>query len=91
MAETVYDFQLSSQEADYLNQLATQDESLAKLLNSQQQVSGGQVKLTMTRAEAEVLRDSLTMKLAAVGFDENYSPNEQGLMLEKLIDRFYLR
>jgi hypothetical protein len=91
MTETLHDFQLSSQEADYLNGLAAHDESLARQLKSQQQVAGGRVELHLSRAEAERLRDSLTVKLAAIGFDENYSPNEQGRVLEKLIDRFYLR
>jgi len=27
---------------------------------------------------------------AAIGFDKNHSPNEQGQMLKQLIDRFYV-
>jgi len=90
MIETKHDFHLSSQEADYLNRLAACDESITRVLKSQEQASGGRVKLSLSRADAEDVRGFLTMKLAAVGFDENYSPNEQGRVLEKLIDRFYL-
>lgn len=91
MTETKHDFQLTFHEADYLNRLAAHDESLAKLYKSQETAPGSGVKISLTRAEAENLRGFLTTQLAAVGFDENYSPNEQGRMLEKLIDKFYLR
>jgi hypothetical protein len=30
------------------------------------------------------------MVLAEVGFDENYSPNQRGQLLETLIDKFYI-
>jgi len=38
----------------------------------------------------EAFRDCFTEELAQVGFDENYEPNEEGKILENLIDRFYI-
>jgi hypothetical protein len=46
------------------------------------------VNIRLNLAEAEQLRDCLTHQLAVVGFDQNYSPNEEGRRLEDLIDRF---
>lgn len=45
--------------------------------------------ITLGRADAEELRGHLTELLAKIGFDSNYSPNEQGQILEELIDRLY--
>jgi hypothetical protein len=44
----------------------------------------------LSRVEAETLRECMTERLAAEGFDNNYSLNERGKLLEALIDRFYL-
>lgn len=35
-------------------------------------------------------RERLTRVSAEVGFDENYSPNQLGRLLETLIDKFYV-
>mgnify|MGYP001480328708 CR=1 FL=1 len=90
MTEAKHDFQLSTDEADYLFRLAAHDESLARLLEPASEPDDRAVKVRLTHAETEYVRDRLTVKLAAVGFDEDYSPNEQGRVLEKLIDKFFL-
>lgn len=74
----------------YLKQLASRDSSLADLLRFPNVVPGRKGIIRLSGAEAERLRDCLATQLATVGFDENYSPNEQGQMLEDLIDRFYI-
>ncbi len=89
--EEKHEFQLSPKEFECLKQFVSRDESLAAMLSSQKDVHGRKVTIRLRCAEAEQLRGYLTTHLAAVGFDENYSPNEQGRMLEELIDRFYLR
>ena len=89
--EERHEFQLSAKEFEFLNQLASRDESLADLLSLRAGASGRRMAIRLSRAEVEQLREYLTTKLAEVGFDENYSPNEQGSMLERLIDKFYLR
>jgi len=83
-------FEVSADELEYLKQLVSHDESLAGLLTFQEGAPDRKVTIRLSRAEAEQLRDSLTTQLAAVGFDKDYSPNEQGQMLEELIDRFYV-
>ncbi len=91
MQEVNHEFHVSAKELEYLRQLASRDKSLADLLGLQESPGGSSTTIRLARANAEQLRDYLTTQLATVGFDKNYSPNEQGQMLEKLIDRFYLR
>jgi hypothetical protein len=91
MMERDFEFHVSAEELAYIEQLASGDESLAGLLRSKERAHGRKVTIRLGHAEAEQLRDYLTKQLAAVGFDRNYSPNEQGRMLENLIDRFHLR
>ena len=89
MVDKSHEFRVSAKESEYLKQLASRDESLVGLLRFNED-QYGRVTVRLGRAEAEQLRDSLTTQLAAVGFDKNYSPNEQGQMLEELVDRFYV-
>jgi hypothetical protein len=77
-------FNLSVNEFRILTQLPL-EKALADTLNSP---SSGTIWLT--RDEAENLRDLLTEQLAATGFDADYSINQQGQILEALIDRFYV-
>jgi hypothetical protein len=89
MSEENHEFNVPVQELGCL--LALGDESLACLLRSRISLNGHGAIIKMTHAEAEMIRDRLTRRLAEIGFDENYSPNEQGQMLEALIDRFFVR
>jgi hypothetical protein len=90
MAEDNVAFRLPASEFRYLRQLSFADESLTTLIRSQGVTSHDTAVVRLSRVQAERLRDYLTARLAAVGFDENYLPNEQGQMLENLIDRFHL-
>jgi len=90
MAEN-YEFHLSAKEVDYLKQLASRDESFARLLKLQDGIPGRKVMIRLTRAEAGQLREYLMTQMDVVGFDENYAPNEQGQMLEGLTDKFFIR
>lgn len=90
MSDERHDLHVSTDELHFLNQLVSRDELATGLLSFQKVAHGDETTIQLTRAEAEQLRDFLTTQLATVGFDENYSPNEQGRILEKLIDRFYL-
>ncbi len=91
MQEGNHDFHLSAKELEFLRQLASRDKSLAELLGLRQSPGGRSTTIRLARGEAEQIRGYLTTELAAVGFDENYEPNDLGRMLETLIDRFYLR
>ncbi len=88
--EDAKQFQVSADEVDYLRQLTLIDDSLRKELQSIETVPGRSVTIRLSRRSADGLRDCLTTQLANVGFDIDYSPNEQGLFLEELIDRFYM-
>jgi len=90
MKEESNEFQISADEMEYLKQLASGDESLANLLRWQKSAPRGGLAIRLTHPEAERVRDRLTTALAALGFDENYSTNDLGRMLEGLIDRFYV-
>jgi hypothetical protein len=90
MMEDRHAFRLSEAELEYLKQLVAREEALTDLLRFQEVAPGGKATIQLNIAGAERLRDFLTTQLATVGFDENYSPNEQGRVLEKLIDRFYV-
>lgn len=89
MMEKSHEFQIAGEELEYLRQVVSRDESLASLFRFQEGTPARKVTIRLSPAEAEQIRDYLTTQLAAVGFDESYSPNEQGKMLEDLIDRFY--
>jgi hypothetical protein len=88
--EEKHDFELSADELECLQRLAAGDDMLASLLRLQGHAHSLPVVISLSRSEAEVLREQLTTYLASVGFDENYAPNELGQMLENLIDRFYV-
>lgn len=89
MSDAQLEFELSSVELAFLKRLASRERSLDRFLSQQRTVPGGKHVITLGRAEAEELRGHLTELLAKVGFDSDYSPNEQGEVLEELIDRFY--
>jgi len=52
--------------------------------------SGEKWSLEISEDDADAIRDLLTEKLAEIGFDENYSPTKAGVILEDLIDKFFI-
>ncbi len=78
MMEENHEFRVSAEELEYLKQLALRDESLGRLLRFQKGPHDRGATIDLTRTETRQLREHLTTQLAKVGFDENYSPNEQG-------------
>jgi len=83
-------FELSAKESELLKQLALEDESFASFIESHTTIDERRMAIGLSRAEAEEFRGVLTVKLAEIGFDEQYSPNAEGDMLECLIDKFYI-
>jgi hypothetical protein len=90
MLEDKRDFELSLVEFECLSELASCDESVIGLLKLHEYGPCHQVTIQLRRVEAEQLRDFLTTQLAILGFDENYSLNREGHIIERLIDRFYI-
>jgi hypothetical protein len=91
MTEDNLEFNLSGEELEYLKQVASKDKLVASLLKFRESEQLYKVVICISRPMAEQLRACLTERLAAVGFAEDYSPNEQGQMLERLIDTFHVR
>ena len=88
--EDKHNFELSADEWEYLHRLAADDDILANQLRNHRTAHGPLDPIVLSRSEAEILRDRLTIHLALVGFDEYYSLNDQGQIIEKLIDKFYI-
>jgi hypothetical protein len=86
-----FEFQMSTQELDYLKQLASIDRLVAGLLRFRDNEQLCNTTVSLSRHEAEQLRSYLTDRLASVGFGDNYALNQQGRILEKLIDIFYIQ
>jgi hypothetical protein len=89
MSDNQFRFELSSNEVDVLRHLASRDRSLEAFLSHLRAESNSKYTINLGRAETEQLRSHLTELLAKVGFNMDYSPNDQGQLLEELIDRFF--
>ena len=83
-------FHLSLEEAEYISKLVLDDSSLRDSLRSRPEIREGRGTLILDHAEAERMRDYFTDRLARVGFDEDYKPNEEGAILERLTDKLFL-
>jgi hypothetical protein len=81
-------FELSSDEVAFLRRLASREPSLERFLSQFRSGSDSKYIVDFERFESEQLRGQLTELLAKVGFNSDYSPNNQGQLLEELIDRF---
>lgn len=84
------EFRLSPEEFRYVRDLLSSEEVRELLPRFEELAPNGSVVVQLNRTEAERIRDYLTTQLAAVGFDEEYRPNQRGRMIEELIDRFYV-
>ena len=83
-------FCLSLEEAEYISKLISDDSSFRESLCSSPEIREGRGTLTLDHAQAEWMRDYFTDRLARVGLDEDYKPNEEGAMLEGLTDKLFL-
>jgi hypothetical protein len=83
-------FHLSLGEAEYISKLISDDNSFRESLRSRLEIREGGGTLILDHAEAERTRDYFTDRLARVGFDKDYKPNDEGVMLERLTDKLFL-
>lgn len=83
-------FSLSADEWQYLQRLTARDEMLASWLGPWANTHSERHSITLSRAEADTLRERLTTQLALIGFDENYEPTEEGRIIEDLIDKLFI-
>lgn len=61
---------------------------LHKIRNSYLKVNND-YKIKVTEEESDEIRDLCGEQLQIKGFDINYKPNQEGVILEKLIDKFF--
>jgi hypothetical protein len=81
---------LTVQQVRYLSGLIATDSSFAELVRSNPNIRLGQDGIALDRSDAAMLSDYFTDRLAQVGFDASYEPNDEGAMLESLIDALFL-
>ena len=65
------------------------DSSFANLVCSHPNIRLGNDAIALDRTDAEMLSDFLAERLAKVAFDAGYEPNEEGVLLESLIDALF--
>lgn len=80
---------LSPQQAEYLSRLVTEDSSFADVIHSHSRVQYMNLAITLDHQHAKMLSDFFSDRLARVGFDAAYLPNEEGVVLESLIDDLF--
>jgi hypothetical protein len=62
---------------------------LRAAVDSAQEARGGW-GFTLSENEASELRDCCGKALAEIGFDQHYAPTKTGLLLESMIDKFFV-
>ena len=65
-------------------------ENLRSIVDSARQ-SGRTWLLDISEDDADEIRDLCGDRLVEVGLDERYEPNKAGLLLEGLVDKFFIR
>lgn len=75
-------------EYEYLEAWADLSDDLREVLTRPVESDRGSVTIEMTTDVTERFRSELTVRLAEVGFDENYELTAEGQRLEELIDAF---
>jgi hypothetical protein len=80
---------ITAKQLQYLRDTGFLPVRLTRVIKAAQPVRGDSFSLTIPREVAEEFRSAFTDRLAASGFDASYNPNDEGTILEELIDRFY--
>jgi len=81
---------LTAQQSGYLSGLIATEPSFAELVLSHPNIRLRHDDIALDRTNAEMLSDYFTDRLAKVGFDANYEPNDEGVLLESLVDALFL-
>lgn len=76
---------LSADEFSFFEEVVAKDKTFAATFALQQNGS-----VLVAPKDVEEIRDFLTLQLAATGFDQDYAPNKQGLLIENLIDKLFI-
>jgi hypothetical protein len=88
MTNNQKEVRLTVEEAGYLSTLMS-DQSFVSFLENHKGIRVNSRTVLLNRTEAQMLRSYLSSRLARVGFDADYKPNKEGVLLESLIERFF--
>ena len=80
---------LSAKQYEYLSDLISADPSFAEVIRIHPQIHLKPDAIILNRSEAEALSDYFSDRLAKVGFDEQFEPDQEGRLLEGLIDDIF--
>ena len=80
---------LNKSEYIYLCQASFLEDKHKKMFFSSEQHDGKYV-LKIPENQADEIRDLCGERLQMVGFDENYELNQEGKILESLVDKFFI-
>jgi hypothetical protein len=80
---------LSAEQTGYLSDLIAVDPLLTELVRSRPNICFEHDAIVLDRSDAKVLHDYFGNRLARVGFDKDYEPNKEGVLLESLIDALF--
>lgn len=90
LMEQLTTVRLTARQAAYLSDLLATDTSFATLFRASGSIRFERDAIVLDRTGARKLADSLTERLAERGFDARYEPNEEGTVLESLIDAIFV-
>lgn len=90
MSEKASTVRLQGSEATYLESLIHDSPVLAPIVTLKQRPNSEARDAIVKTNQVETLREFFTLRLAEIGFNADYAPNEDGKMLETLIDRFFI-
>ncbi len=85
------DILLTEKEYSYLLYLASfLNSELSNKIHDYSRIRGDKYKITVSEDEAEIIRDICCDRFDFKGLDEKYEPTQDGILLEILIDKFYM-
>jgi hypothetical protein len=80
---------MTAQQREYVSALLGADSAFADLICSHPNVRIEDNAITLEQSDAATLSDYFSDRLPKVGFDANYQPNEEGELIEGLIDALF--
>jgi hypothetical protein len=80
---------ITTQQRRYIASLLAADSLFDDLIRSRPNIRIGADEIILDRSDASILDDYFGERLAKIGFDVNYEPDEEGALLEGLIDALF--
>ncbi len=81
---------LSVEEYNLLNSKKFLNSNLMTRIKNAFLTKNNSYVLEISEEDADTIRDLCGEQLQKIGFDENYNPTSEGLILESLIDKFFV-